>query len=53
MPAANKPCAMAGRWRERDVAAGELPSPMPDDELLALDEALDRLTAFNPRRLKL
>jgi len=32
-----------------DVAAVELPSPMPDDELLALDEALDRLTVFDPR----
>lgn len=27
----------------------ELPSPMPDDELLALDEALDRLTTVDSR----
>jgi len=37
-----------GQMARADVAAVELPSPMPDDELLALDEALDRLTAFNP-----
>ena len=30
-----------------------LPQPMPDDELLALDAALDRLTAFNPRAAEL
>ena len=38
-----------GQMARTDVAAVELPSPMPDDELLALDEALDRLTAFDPR----
>lgn len=27
----------------------DLPLPLPGDELLALDEALERLTAFNPR----
>jgi RNA polymerase sigma factor (TIGR02999 family) len=27
----------------------DLPLPMPEDELLALDEALERLAAFNPR----
>jgi len=32
-----------------DIDAVELPSPMPDDELLALDEALDRLTAVDTR----
>jgi len=31
-----------GQMARTDVAAVELPSPMPDDELLALDEALDR-----------
>ena len=37
-----------GQMAREDVAAVELPSPMPDDELLALDEALDRLTVFDP-----
>lgn len=32
-----------------DIDAAELPSPMPDDELLALDEALDRLAKVDTR----
>jgi RNA polymerase sigma factor (TIGR02999 family) len=32
-----------------DLEGIELASPMPDDELLALDEALDRLTAVDTR----
>ena len=32
-----------------DLEAVELPSPMPDDELLALDEALDRLATVDTR----
>jgi RNA polymerase sigma factor (TIGR02999 family) len=32
-----------------DVDAIELPSPMPDDELLVLDEALDRLATVDTR----
>ena len=32
-----------------DIDAVELPSPMPDDELLALDEALNRLTTVDTR----
>ncbi len=32
-----------------DLDAVELPLPMPDDELLALDEALDRLSAVDSR----
>jgi RNA polymerase sigma factor (TIGR02999 family) len=32
-----------------DLSAVELPSPMPDEQLLALDAALDRLTEFNAR----
>ena len=32
-----------------DFDAVELPSPMPDDELLALDEALDRLGTVDTR----
>jgi RNA polymerase sigma factor (TIGR02999 family) len=32
-----------------DIDALELPSPMPDDELLALDDALDRLATVDTR----
>jgi RNA polymerase sigma factor (TIGR02999 family) len=32
-----------------DLDAIELPQPMADDELLALDEALDRLASLEPR----
>ena len=32
-----------------EMEALELPAPMPDDELLALDEALDRLTTVDTR----
>jgi len=32
-----------------DIAAMDLPSPLPDDQLLALDSALNRLTEFNSR----
>jgi len=32
-----------------DIEAVELPSPMPDHELLALDEALDRLATVDTR----
>jgi RNA polymerase sigma factor (TIGR02999 family) len=32
-----------------DIDALELPTPMPDDELLALDEALDRLATVDTR----
>ena len=32
-----------------ELDAIELPSPMPDDELLALDEALNRLATWDPR----
>jgi RNA polymerase sigma factor (TIGR02999 family) len=38
-----------GRLERVDVDALELPSPMPDDELLALDEALDRLANVDTR----
>jgi RNA polymerase sigma factor (TIGR02999 family) len=36
-----------GQLERVDVAAVDLPLPMPDDELLALDEALDRLTSVD------
>ena len=38
-----------GHWERVDIDAVELPAPMPDDTLLALDEALNRLTDFQPR----
>lgn len=38
-----------GNLRRVDVDALELPLPMPGDELLALDEALDRLATVDSR----
>ena len=38
-----------GNLKRVDIDAVELPSPMPDDELLALDEALDRLATVDTR----
>lgn len=38
-----------GEFERVDFAAVELPLPMPDDELLALDEALDRLAVIDVR----
>jgi len=38
-----------GNLERVDIDAFELPSPMPDDELLALDEALDRLSTVDTR----
>ena len=38
-----------GELRRVDLDAVELPSPVPDDELLALDEALDRLSTVDTR----
>jgi RNA polymerase sigma factor (TIGR02999 family) len=38
-----------GNLERVDLDAVELASPMPDDELLALDEALDRLAAVDTR----
>ena len=42
-----KPCG--GDLKRVDLDAVELPSPMPDDELLALDGALDRLATLDAR----
>src|SRR4029079_17116915 len=48
--ARRKKCLKHGGWMERvDMDAVELPLPMPDDELLALDEALNRLTTVDSR----
>jgi RNA polymerase sigma factor (TIGR02999 family) len=38
-----------GQMERVDVDAVDLPLPMPDDELLALDEALDRLATVDAR----
>jgi RNA polymerase sigma factor (TIGR02999 family) len=38
-----------GNLQRVEIDALELPSPMPDDELLALDEALDRLVTVDTR----
>lgn len=37
-----------GGWQRVDLADVDLPCPMPDDELLALDEALTRLAVSHP-----
>jgi RNA polymerase sigma factor (TIGR02999 family) len=42
-----------GDWERVDLGAVELPSPMPDEELLALDEALHKLSQVNPRAAEL
>lgn len=38
-----------GQWERVESDIVELPLPMPDDELLVLDEALDRLAAVDSR----
>ena len=38
-----------GDWERVELESVEVHSPMPDDELLALDEALDRLAAVDTR----
>jgi RNA polymerase sigma factor (TIGR02999 family) len=38
-----------GELERADLEIVDLPSPMPDDELLALDEALERLTSVDAR----
>jgi RNA polymerase sigma factor (TIGR02999 family) len=38
-----------GQLERMDVDAVDLPLPMPDDELLALDDALDRLATVDAR----
>jgi RNA polymerase sigma factor (TIGR02999 family) len=42
-----------GDLQRVDLDGIELPSPMPDDELLALDEALDRLATVDTRAAQL
>ena len=38
-----------GQLERVDIDAVDLPLPMPDEELIALDEALDRLTGIDAR----
>ena len=38
-----------GDWERVDFGEMNLAAPIPDDELLALDEALERLTVVDPR----
>jgi RNA polymerase sigma factor (TIGR02999 family) len=38
-----------GHLERADADAVDLPAPMPDDDLLAMDEALDRLAAVDSR----
>lgn len=42
-----------GNLERVDLDGLDLPAPMPDDELLALDEALDRLAETDPRAAEL
>jgi len=42
-----------GQMERVDLAEVELPLPMPDDELLALDDALGRLAALDARAAEL
>jgi RNA polymerase sigma factor (TIGR02999 family) len=42
-----------GQLQRVDMAEANLPSPMPDDELLALDDALTRLAQVNPEGAEL
>jgi RNA polymerase sigma factor (TIGR02999 family) len=42
-----------GQLERVDVDAAEIPSPLPDDELLAVDEALNRLTEIDSRAAEL
>ena len=42
-----------GELQRVDIAEVEVASPMPDDELLALDDALDKLAEVNPRAAEL
>ncbi len=42
-----------GKLERVDIASVELAAPLPDDELLAVDEALDRLAECEPAAAKL
>jgi len=38
-----------GQWERVELEEADIPSPLPDDDLLALDEALGRLAEFDAR----
>ena len=42
-----------GKMERVDIEQVDIPSPLPDDELLAMDEALDRLAEVDPRAVEL
>lgn len=42
-----------GQLQRVELDAGEIAAPLPDDDLLALDEALDRLAALDPAAAEL
>lgn len=42
-----------GQMERVDLEAVDIPSPMPDEDLLAMDEALDRLAATDARAAEL
>jgi RNA polymerase sigma factor (TIGR02999 family) len=42
-----------GQLERVELEESSLPAPLPDDELLALDEALERLTQVDPRAAEL
>ncbi len=42
-----------GHLQRLDIDTLDLPAPLPDDKLLALDEALERLDQFEPRPAEL
>ena len=42
-----------GQMERMDIADVDLPLPMPDDQLLALDEALDRLAEHDAEKAQL
>ena len=41
-----------GQWERVELEEADIPSPMPDDNLLALDEALERLAAITPEGMR-
>jgi len=42
-----------GQWDRVDVEEADIPSPMPDDDLLALDEALAKFAVLDARKAEL
>jgi RNA polymerase sigma factor (TIGR02999 family) len=42
-----------GQWERVDLEGLDIAAPLEDDELLAVDEALDRLTEADPRAAEL